>query len=210
VSGRVGQAGPLNKERIVRAALRVVQRDGVELLSMRRVADEIGTAPMSLYRHVTDKRELLLALLDLAMRDLLSRLPADAPEPRQRLIDTVHNAYRTILAHRWSVQAILAVGELPPSALLLSEYLLTVMYEAGLDERTAAYAHTAIWHYTWGHLTLGHLSAASARAFDARGPESRAALPALARTVSSLREVAGRDAFLVGLAALVDGFLTAA
>ena len=56
VRGRFSPSGALSRTRIIAEAMRVVQRDGVEVLTMRRLADELGTAPMSLYRHVADKR----------------------------------------------------------------------------------------------------------------------------------------------------------
>src|SRR6266542_4823541 len=55
---------PLTREAIVEAALRVLARDGTEGLSMRRVAEELGTGPASLYWHVASKDELINLLID--------------------------------------------------------------------------------------------------------------------------------------------------
>ncbi len=207
VRGRFSPAGSLNRARIITAAMRVVQRDGVEVLTMRRLADELGTAPMSLYRHVADKRELLMELLDEVARQVTDRpLPA-SPDPRTRLVDTVTEVHRVLEANRWVVQAVLAVEGLPPSALRLSEHMFAAMRAAGLDERTAVTAHAAIWHYTWGNVFFGHLTATSARAYDQQEPAGRVGYEELAHVMPAMAELTGPDVFRDGLVAMVEGFL---
>ncbi|HUQ55221.1 MAG TPA: TetR/AcrR family transcriptional regulator [Lentzea sp.] len=202
----MGQAGPLSRARIISAAMRVVERDGVEVLTMRRLADEIGTAPMSLYRHVADKREVLMELLDVVSRRITDRpLPA-SPDPRRRLIDTVTEVHQVLEANPWVVQAVLAVEELPPSALRLSEHMFAAMRAAGLDERTAASAHTAIWRYTWGHVFFGHLAAASARSYGRQEPAGRAEYEEMAHVMPAMLELKSQDNFRDGLKAMIDGF----
>ncbi len=55
---------PLNRERVLRAALELADRVGLEALSMRNLAQELGVVPMALYKHVANKDELLDAMLD--------------------------------------------------------------------------------------------------------------------------------------------------
>ena len=50
---------PLNKERILRAAMALADADGVDSLSMRKIAEELDVVPMALYRHVANKDEML-------------------------------------------------------------------------------------------------------------------------------------------------------
>src|SRR5215469_9530919 len=54
----------LTRERIVAAAIRVADAEGLAQLSMRRIATELGAGPMSLYRHVNGKEELLVSMMD--------------------------------------------------------------------------------------------------------------------------------------------------
>jgi AcrR family transcriptional regulator len=84
---------------VVAAARSIVERDGIETLTMREVARELGSSPMATYRHVRDKDELLVLLLDQLAGELprprfsgratqaaLSGLPGDARRPgRARL-----------------------------------------------------------------------------------------------------------------------------
>jgi AcrR family transcriptional regulator len=204
-SGRVGKAGPLNRARILAAAQRLVERDGVDRLTMRGVAEEIGTSPMSLYRHVADKRSLLIGLLeDLAAQVSRQPLPA-GPDPAQRVVDTAVQAYDVLAANPWSVQAVLSVAELPPTALPISEHVFAALREAGLDDETAILAHSAMWRFVWGQLMFGHFDDLTLVAYRRRqGPEEYAELAKLA---ASAPTATPRDAFLAGLTALVHGFL---
>jgi len=59
---------PLSRDRILLTALSLIDRGGFEALSMRRLAAELGVAPMSLYNHVTDRSDLEAGLLDLVLR----------------------------------------------------------------------------------------------------------------------------------------------
>ena len=67
--------GALDRETVVAAALEIADRDGLSGVTMARVAEALGGSPMSLYRHLSDKQELLDAVADLA----LSEVPAHRP-----------------------------------------------------------------------------------------------------------------------------------
>src|SRR5262245_7486499 len=71
---------PLTRERIVDAAMRVMVNQGYEQVSMRKVAQELGTGPASLYAHVANKRELDQLLVDRAAREM--RFP-EHPDPER-------------------------------------------------------------------------------------------------------------------------------
>src|SRR4051812_21571045 len=68
---RMPERTRLSRERIVEAALAVVARDGLEALSMRRLAQELDVWPMSVYRYFRDKEELLDAVVDGATDDVV-------------------------------------------------------------------------------------------------------------------------------------------
>lgn len=83
---------------IVATAMRIMDREGLDAVSMRRVAQELGTGAASLYQHVRNKRELHELILDEVFRDL------EVPEPdparwRQQLKDLCLDLTRTMLAH---------------------------------------------------------------------------------------------------------------
>src|SRR3954462_5607834 len=60
----------LSRERVLRAAVALAQRDGMESLSMRKLADEVGAGAMSLYHHVPNKEQLLDGMIDILFGEL--------------------------------------------------------------------------------------------------------------------------------------------
>ena len=60
----------LTRERIIAAALRVMDTDGLEAVSMRRIAREVGVEAMSLYHHVRDKEDVLDGICEAVMREI--------------------------------------------------------------------------------------------------------------------------------------------
>jgi AcrR family transcriptional regulator len=98
-----GSRGPkpgLSVERIVRAAIEVADAEGVDALSMRRVADKLGVGTMSLYRYVPGKGELIDLMLDTVLAE--SGSPADEPaEWRARLESMAVSSWRLYHEHPW-------------------------------------------------------------------------------------------------------------
>ncbi|MGI5290879.1 TetR/AcrR family transcriptional regulator [Nonomuraea polychroma] len=198
----------LSRRSILAAALELVQREGAAALTMRRLAEEMGTAPMSLYRHVADKQEVLDLLVDQVSEEL-APVREDLP-PREAIIAAVGRAHAVIDRNRWLVEVVLAGQPLRPGALRLSEHLYAAMASAGLDEAAAARFHVAIWQYLWGHIVVGHgvgLTQRSHAAYLAGGGDGEA-FPAIRRLTGAVEELSHDEAFRAGFLALVDGFLT--
>jgi AcrR family transcriptional regulator len=152
--GRRGRPPRLTRAEIVSAARRVLEREGVGALTMRRVAREVGSAPMGLYHHVADKDELLLALLEEEAASLEPPpLPAD---PRARIV-TVARFLRDVLDERpWVLQAIRPGERFGPGALPLVEEILAGFVACGLTPERAALAYRALWFQITGELTVRH------------------------------------------------------
>ncbi len=88
---------PLTRERILQAALRILDGQGLDGLSMRKLAAELGVEAMSLYNHVKDKRDLLDGLTDLALASL--PVPEDALPWDARLETLALGLYQALIAH---------------------------------------------------------------------------------------------------------------
>ncbi|WP_158607919.1 TetR/AcrR family transcriptional regulator [Nocardia panacis] len=157
---RRGRPAKLSLEAIVAAAEEIVGSEGVGALTMRRVADRVGSSPMAIYRHVRDKDELLLTLLDrVAARVERPELPAD---PRERLTALWRLIYDTLTEHPWVV-AVLAGGDLAGASILWAvEEILRALLDCGLSRQQAAAAYRAVWQYTVGVLTIRIAMAGSA------------------------------------------------
>ncbi|HXV93294.1 MAG TPA: TetR/AcrR family transcriptional regulator [Pseudonocardia sp.] len=197
--------GTLRRESIAMAGLDIAAAEGAGALTMRRVAAELGVAPMSLYRHVADKEELLLLLLDEVAAGLAAP-PVDG-DPWRRLEALFTDVHEHLGRHRWVVP-VLAEGRLfAPRALWLLEAALEALAEAGADDRGALDGYALLWHYTLGHVAGGGTAEREVR-------ESRRALiegtdlsqtPRVAALLRSGRAYDPGTGFRFGLRAILRG-----
>jgi AcrR family transcriptional regulator len=126
---------PITREAIVDAALALIDRDGVDALSMRRLADELGTGPASLYWHVGNKEELLDLVFDRAVGEI------EPPEPdperwREQTKEFARRMRAVLQRHRDLIRISLGRFPMGPNGLRLTESLLAVMRASGLPDRT--------------------------------------------------------------------------
>lgn len=178
---------------------------------MRHVARELGSSPMAIYRHVRDKDELLVLLLDQLAAELPR--PAFSREPRQRLYEACRAMYDGLATHEWVVD-VLAQGDLiAPSILWLIEEIAAALIACGRTEREAAEGYRAIWHYTVGELItrrgIERVAALGRMPFVVRvlteiDPEQ---LPTLAALAPYWAPARNRDSYDAGINALLDGLV---
>jgi AcrR family transcriptional regulator len=130
---------PLTRELIVDAALALLERDGLQGLSMRRLAQELGSGAASLYWHVGDKEELLALLLDRIVGE--TKLPEPDPENWQGTVKELARAVRKHLSQRRDA-AQLSLGRIPagPHSLPILERNLAVLAASKLPPRVISYA----------------------------------------------------------------------
>jgi AcrR family transcriptional regulator len=130
---------PLSREAIVDAALAVVDREGSPGLSMRRVAEELGTGPASLYWHVPSKD----ALIDLVIDRVAAEVPIPEPDPEhwQEQLRTWLLEARAVFDRHPGVAA-LTLGRIPtgPTVVRWAEWTLAILRGAGIPDRIAAFA----------------------------------------------------------------------
>ncbi|WP_030661257.1 TetR/AcrR family transcriptional regulator [Streptomyces rimosus] len=147
---RRGRPARLSRDRIIEAALGIVTREGSAALTMRRVAEALGSSPMSIYRHVRDKDELLVLLLDRIVTDLPR--PALPDEPRARLLALLTWQRDELAARPWVVD-VLGRGDLmTPSVLWLLEEIYVAWQACGLSLEEAATANRIVWNFLLGDL----------------------------------------------------------
>jgi AcrR family transcriptional regulator len=130
---------PLTRELIVDAALALLERDGLQGLSMRKLAQELGSGAASLYWHVGDKDELLNLLLDRIVGE--TPVPEPDPENWQGTVKELARAVRRHLSERRDA-AQLSLGRIPsgPNALPILERNLAVLAASKLPPRVISYA----------------------------------------------------------------------
>ena len=130
---------PLTLEAILDAAFRVLDRDGANGLSMRRVAEELDTGPASLYWHVANKD----ALIDLMVDRVAGEVPIPEPDPdrwQEQLRGWLIGARQVFERHPGL--AGLTMGRIPvgPNVVRWAEWTLAVLRGAGIPDRVAAFA----------------------------------------------------------------------
>lgn len=131
-----GSRGPrpgLSVERIVAAGIAVAGEHGLAALSMNRVAAELGTSAMSLYRYVASKDELLTLMMDAAGDPPPEPAPADQGW-RAGLADWAHASMAVMVRHRWFVQVPISGPPLTPVQVVWLERGLAAMWDTPLAE----------------------------------------------------------------------------
>jgi AcrR family transcriptional regulator len=137
---------PLSQDQIVDAGLRLVTQDGVDAVSMRRVAAVFGTGASSLYAHVANKEELLALMFDRICADV----PIPAPDPArwpEQIKQICRDAYHAMTAHGDIARAAMATIPTGPNAMRVSDAMLGVMLAGGLPPKIAGWALDRIFLY---------------------------------------------------------------
>jgi AcrR family transcriptional regulator len=220
-----GRPARLSRETVVDAAEGIVDRDGIDALTMRRLADSLGVSPMAVYRHVADKDELLMALIE-RQAALLPR-PALEQAPRERLLQLYGLLHDGLRQSPWIVEVLVKGDMIAPSVLWIVDAILAAFLEAGLSPQRAADAYHAAWRYTIGELTVTHETArhmATLRRppllrtlLAEADPQQLPALTSLGRELAGAREGVGEgesegegegdSGYRRGLAAIIDGLI---
>jgi AcrR family transcriptional regulator len=140
--GKRKRRDPLTQEAIVEAAIKVLDAEGLDGFSMRRVADTLNTGAASLYWHVGSKDGLFDLIFEEIIGEQLEGIPDADPEHWQEQLKEVARAMRrTILLHRDIVQ--LSIGRIPmgPNALRMSEGVLAILRAGAVPDELAVQSY---------------------------------------------------------------------
>jgi AcrR family transcriptional regulator len=139
----------LTRDRIVQAATELIEREGSDALSMRRVAADLGVAVMSLYNHVPSKAALLDAVAERILAGM--SVPADPAMHWTERARSLVRAFRKV-AHEYprSVTLVLTRKVDAPSGMRPVEHALAVAAEAGFDGDTSVRIMRALLAYAVG------------------------------------------------------------
>lgn len=132
---------PLNKERVLRSALELVDGEGIGALSMRRLAAELGVEAMSLYYHVKNKDDILAGIVDLALGEV--ELPSGGADWKSGVRTSAISYHDTLRRHPW-VTSVPPSGEASVVQLHYMDALLKRLREAGLTPELTHHAYHAL------------------------------------------------------------------
>lgn len=173
---------PLDRPAVLRAALALADAEGVEAVTMRRLATALGVTPMALYNHVRSRTDLLDGVADL-VAGAIEAPPRSLPwDGRLRVLLRATRA--VCLRHPAVVPLLQGAGALTPNLLRPAEAALDALAEAGLEPEDARAAWAALIGLTFGHVAYqlaGHLRGSG----GARGTPDAAAFPRVAALADS-------------------------
>jgi TetR/AcrR family tetracycline transcriptional repressor len=144
--------GQLSRTRILSAALELVDQDGLDALTMRRLADELQVDPMSIYGYVPGKEALLDGLTEALWSEV--RLPEGARDWKETLRTFASSLRRLAHAHPQAYHLLLGRGTLPGPALHAMDVALLSLEAAGLGREQAAEMIRTLVAYGAGYAML--------------------------------------------------------
>jgi TetR/AcrR family tetracycline transcriptional repressor len=204
--------GSLTREAVVEGALELVDREGLEALSMPRLARHLGTGVMTLYGHVANKADLVDALAERVLADL-ETVEGRAGAWDRDMAEHMCHLRQVVLRHP-AMGAVLATrGLTTPSVFRNLEASLGLLRAAGFDRRKAVQIYYALLTYTLGFLAweiprMHHRPPPAYRQQwqDALGALPVTEYPTLHELADELPDAADESQFEAGLAALLRGF----
>ena len=99
---------PLSRGRVMRAAIGLADAEGIEALTMRRLAQELGVEAMTLYYHVANKDDILGGIVDIVVGEFDP--PGDGPDWQAAIRRTAISAHDTLVRHKWAANLLLSGG----------------------------------------------------------------------------------------------------
>jgi AcrR family transcriptional regulator len=139
---------PVNRERTLEVALAVADSEGIEAVTMRRLARELGVEAASLYHHVSGKDQILDGLVDVVAAEIeLPKLPADW---RQGVSQRAHHTRAGLLRHPWAVSLMASRTSPGHATLELLETGIRCFREGGFSVPMAAHAVSTVDSYVHG------------------------------------------------------------
>jgi AcrR family transcriptional regulator len=199
---------PLGLDVVVQAGLDVLRREGLEAVTMRRVASVLDTGPASLYVYVAGREDLLTAMLD-AVYGEVPRPALPTQDWRATLLDLLQDVKRALDDHPGIAVAALGVVPAGPNALALVELALALLHEGGVTGRRAVWACQVLALHVAGSSSETSLRRASGAAAAQRAAAWRdadpAGLPNLTPLAPLFRAGDEADRFTFGLELVLDG-----
>jgi AcrR family transcriptional regulator len=205
----------LNRDRVLHAAVTLADRAGIDALSMRSLAQELGVVPMALYKHVANKDELIDGMVDVVVGEIDPPVPDTDWETavRRRIL----SARQALLRHPWSFRVIASRTSPTPAVLQYTDSIIGMFRAGGFSVDLTHHVMHALgrrmWGFTWELFDDSPSLDADARA--ARRREMAGRYPHLAEIALPVAQdgasVVGPDCdqqfeFEFALDLLLDGF----
>ena len=213
---------PLGKERVLRAAVDLADREGLESCAMRRLADELGVGVMSLYYYVSSKDELITGMVDVVFSEI--ELPSMDVDWKTAMRERAISTRNVLNRHRWAVGLMESRAMPGPASFRVHNAVLGYLREAGFSIEMTIQACSVLDAYIYGFALqekmapfesgegAATVAEEQAREFEAHADEQQLAglaeaYPYLAEVVAGHVAEVGHDftaAFEYGLDVILD------
>ncbi len=197
----------LSRDEVATTALALVDSEGIDALTMRRLADLMGVGTMTLYGYFRNKRELLGAVVAAAVDDSPGVNPTG--DWRAQLRELVIGTRRMLVRHPSLVEIRTREPLVAPEAFRITERAMTILLDAGFERSDAAFSFRLLFVYSFGFAALSPARGEEeARVATRAGLEalSRQEFPSLAAVIEEAVEgTAGDAVFKFGLERILDG-----
>ena len=139
---------PLSRERVLQTAVALADRHGIEWLSMRKLADELRVAAMSLYYHVPNKVELIDGMVDIVFSEI--EPPSIGPDWKTAMRRRAVSTREALNRHRWAVGLMEGRTSHGPANLRLHDAVLGCLRAAGFSLEMTVHAYSVQDAYIYG------------------------------------------------------------
>jgi len=216
------QRPPLSRDRVLDVAVALAEREGIDAVSMRKLADELGVGAMSLYHYVPNKDDLLDGMVDFVFGEV--ELPPTGVEWRAAMRRRALSTREVLNRHRWAVGLMESRRSPGPASLRLHDAVLGCLREGGFSIEMTIQAYSVLDAYIYGFALQeksvpfesaeegAAVAQEQAREFAERAEEGQSAalaqeFPYLAEVVAGHVAQVGYDfasAFVYGLDLVLD------
>ncbi|GAA1441574.1 TetR/AcrR family transcriptional regulator [Leifsonia poae] len=138
----------LSRERVLRGAIAVAGESGIGSLTIRSLAEHLGTKPMSVYHHVANKSEILDGIVDLVFAEI--ELPSLEGDWREELRTWADNARRVLARNSWAITLLESRATPGPATLRHHDRIIAVLRGAGFSVELTAHAYALLDSYVYG------------------------------------------------------------
>ncbi len=139
---------PLTRDRVLQAAIRIADEEGLDALTMRRLGQELDVQAMSLYNHVANKEDLRQGIVELVMGEI--EVPSDAADWKAALRRSAISAYEAFIRHPWACSLHNATPRISDARMLWMEGVLKTLREAGFSPNMTHHAYHALESHITG------------------------------------------------------------
>ncbi|WP_222268718.1 TetR/AcrR family transcriptional regulator [Modestobacter marinus] len=143
-----GRRAPLNRDRVLRAAVALADETGIDALSMRNLAERLGVVPMALYKHVANKEELLDGMVEVVVGEIDP--PPRGAEWKDAVRQRILSARGTLLRHGWASAVIQSRTHAPPAVLAYMDSLIGTFRAGGFSADLTHHVMHALGIRMWG------------------------------------------------------------